>query len=109
MWIRVNDFGNQISADFDNLMDRPVTGNSDWQKCEIVFDVPEKAVVALGFILEGTGKIWVDNVSLEIVPDSVNKTAQFLDQPFPEQYIEQLKQHPQEFPEKPAESLDFEE
>ena len=69
MWIRVDDFGNKISADFDNMMDRPVTGNSDWQKCEIVFDVPEKAVVALGFILQGTGKIWVDNVSLEVVPD----------------------------------------
>lgn len=109
MWIRVDDFGNKIIADFDNMMDRPVTGDSDWTKCEIIFDVPEKCSLSFGFIFQGTGKIWVDNVSFEIVSNEVNKTANKLDQPFPDEYLNQLKEHPEDLPEKPPVNLDFEE
>lgn len=109
MWIRIDDIGNKVTADFDNMMDRPVTGNSDWTKCEIVFDVPEKCAIAFGFILSGTGKIWVDNVSFEIVSSTTPKTANNLNQPFPEEYLSQLKEMPQEIPDRPAVNLDFEE
>jgi histidinol phosphatase-like PHP family hydrolase len=109
MWIRVDDYGNKIFADFDNMMDRPVTGNTDWTKCEIVFDVPEKCVLSYGFIMVGTGKIWVDNVSFETVPNSVDKTAHSLDQPFPDEYLNQLKEIPKELPDNPPVNLDFEE
>jgi hypothetical protein len=108
MWIRVDDAGNKIFADFDNMMDRPVAGNSDWTKCEIVFDVAEKCMVSYGFILTGTGKIWVDNVSFETVSSDIIKTAQALNEPFPDAYIEQLKKNPGVLPEKPPVNLDFE-
>jgi hypothetical protein len=109
MWMRVDDIGNKIFADFDNMMDRPVTGNSDWTKCEIVFDVPEKCVLFFGFIFTGSGKIWVDNVSLEVVSNTMEKTARSLDEPFPEEYLSQLKGYEQNIPEKLPINLDFEE
>jgi hypothetical protein len=109
MWIRVDDFGNKVTADFDNMMDRPVAGTKDWTKCEIVFDVPEKCVIFFGFIFKGSGKAWMDNVSFEVVGKEVNKTAYSLDQPFPQKYLDQLKDYPEGFPEKPPVNLDFEE
>jgi hypothetical protein len=108
MWLRVDDIGNKIYGDFDNMMDRPVTGNKDWTKCEIIFDVPEKCVLYFGFILTGTGKIWVDNVSFETVSITETKTAQKLDQPFPEGYLDQIKDQAAALPDKPPVNLDFE-
>jgi hypothetical protein len=108
MWVRVDDYSNNITADFDNMMDRPVTGNSDWTRCEIIFDVPEKCGIYFGFIFKGSGKIWVDNVSFEPVDNSVPKTAQNINQPLPEEYINQLKNYSGELPEKPPVNLDFE-
>lgn len=106
MWSRVDDFQNKITADFDNMENRPVTGNSDWTKCEIVFDVPDsKCAIAFGFIFSGTGKIWIDNVSFEIVSTSTEKTAFPLNQDLPEQMISQI---PDVLPEKAAVNLDFE-
>jgi hypothetical protein len=109
MWIRVDDFGNNIFADFDNMLDRPVVGNKDWTKCEIVFDIPEKSLVFFGFIFKGTGKIWVDNVSFEIVNNTVGKTAHNLNQPFPQEYQNQFKDYMKDIPEKPPVNIDFEE
>jgi hypothetical protein len=108
MWIRVDDFGNKIFADFDNMWDRPVVGTRNWTKCEIVFDVPDKCVIFFGFILHGKGKIWIDNVSFDVVSNSINKTAHSLNQPFPEEYLNQLKEYPAGIPEKPPVNLDFE-
>jgi hypothetical protein len=57
MWVRVDDFDKRVTADFDNMMDRPNIGTKLWTKCVIVFDVPESpCVINYGFILEGGGK-----------------------------------------------------
>ncbi len=87
MWIRVDDFDKRVTADFDNMMDRPIIGTRFWTKCEIVFDVPESlCAINYGFILEGGGKAWFDNVSFEIVSSSVFKTANNLNLPFQDEY-----------------------
>jgi hypothetical protein len=109
MWIRVDDLDKKITADFDNMMDRPVSGTNDWTKCEIVFDVPSKWSLSYGFILEGSGRIWVDNVSFEIVDDSVSKTAQNLGSEFPEEMLAAISKLPDVLPDRPAVNLDFEE
>jgi hypothetical protein len=104
MWIRVDDFDKRITADFDNMMDRPIIGTRYWTKCEIVFDVPESlCVINYGLILNGAGKAWFDNVSFEIVNSSIFKTAYYLNLPFSNEY-----QIPQNLPEEPV-NLDFEE
>jgi hypothetical protein len=104
MWVRVDDFDKRVTADFDNMMDRPIIGARFWTKCEIVFDVPESpCVINYGFILEGGGKAWFDNVSFEIVSNSVFKTAYYLNIPFQDEY-----QIPKNLLEEP-DNLDFEE
>ena len=108
MWVRIDDYIKKITADFDNMMDRPVSGTNDWTKCEIVFDVSSKCSINYGFILSGTGKIWLDNISFEIVDNSMTKTAQDLNAPFPEEYNQQIDKLPKELPERTPVNLDFE-
>jgi hypothetical protein len=113
MWLRVDDFDKKVSADFDNMSDRAITGTNDWTKCEIIFDVPEsRNMLFFGFILNGPGKIWVDNVSFKIVDNSVGKTANNIDQPMSPEMLGSLKgfldKYPAILPEKPAANLNFE-
>jgi hypothetical protein len=104
MWIRVDDFNKRVTADFDNMMDRPIFGTKLWTKCIIVFDVPESiCVINYGLILEGKGKAWIDNISFEIVSSSTINTAYYLNIPFSDEY-----QIPQGLPQEPV-NLDFEE
>ena len=104
MWIRVDDYDLQITADFDNMYDRPIIGTKYWTKCEIVFDVPEsQCVVNVGLLLEGAGKAWIDNVSFDTVSISTFKTASNLNVPFPDE-----SPFPEDLPEMPV-NLDFEE
>jgi hypothetical protein len=72
MWFRIDPKVGQESLGFDNMQDRPVTGTADWTKCEIILDVPaESGTLNFGALISGTGKIWFDNVSIEILD---NKT-----------------------------------
>ena len=104
MWIRVDDFDKRVTADFDNMAERPIIGTRYWTKCEIVFDVPESpCVVNYGIILEGVGKAWFDNVSFDTVSNSTFKTAYYLNEAFSDDY-----QIWQDLPENPV-NLDFEE
>jgi hypothetical protein len=76
MWMRVDDKANpNQSLAFDNMANRSVKGTTDWTKCEIVLDVPANASnIAFGFLLDGTGKIWFDDIKFEVVDQSVPTT-----------------------------------
>ena len=95
MWLRVDSRTEMKSLSFDNMQDRPVTGTSDWTKCEIVLDVPEESgTLNFGALISGTGKIWFDNISFEILDNNIPKISKDLGS--------------MPIPEKP-ENLDFEE
>jgi hypothetical protein len=95
MWLRIDSKTETETLGFDNMQDRPVTGTSDWTKCEIVMGVsPESGSLKYGALLSGVGKIWFDNVSFEIL-DNDNRVIP-------------ADSTASEFPEKP-ENLDFEE
>ena len=95
MWLRIDSRTQGESLGFDNMQDRPIIGNSDWTKCEIVMDVPvESITLNFGALISGTGKIWFDNVSFEILDNASPKVS------------EELNKLP--LPEKPK-NLDFEE
>ena len=84
MWVRIDDFDKRIMADFDNMDNRPIIGTNDWQKCEIIFDVPpSNYTINFGVFLHGRGKIWVDNISFDIVDKSTIKTTHILNNPLP--------------------------
>jgi hypothetical protein len=95
MWLRIDSKTPGESLGFDNMQDRPIIGNSDWTKCEIVMDVPAESItLKFGALISGTGKIWFDNVSFEILDNASPKIS------------EELNSLP--LPEKPQ-NLDFEE
>ena len=68
MWLRVDSRNTKKSLSFDNMQDRPIKGDIDWTKCEIILDVPEESgTLNFGILLSGTGKVWFDNITFEIV------------------------------------------
>lgn len=74
MWMRVDGSENQ-SLSFDNMQDRPLMGDQNWDKYEIVLDVPQNSVnVAFGLMLAGKGKIWAKDLDFKIVDDNVAVT-----------------------------------
>jgi hypothetical protein len=74
LWMRVDDvLGRPLS--FDNMNDRPIVGNSDWVKYEIVLDVPNNSSeISFGVLLDGRGQIMFDNFELKIVGNDVPVT-----------------------------------
>jgi len=76
LWFRVDQKDSDYAISFDNMEDRSITGSTEWTKYEIVLDVPLNATnLAYGALLSGTGKIWFDDVSFEIVDKSVPTTG----------------------------------
>jgi transcriptional regulator with XRE-family HTH domain len=74
MWLRVDAKQTRTSLSFDNMYDRSIKGDNDWTLCEIVLDVPEESgTLNFGVLLNGTGKIWFDNVAFEVVDKSTAK------------------------------------
>ena len=74
MWMRVDAKNERKTLSFDNMRDRPIKGSNDWTKYEIVLDVPaESGTLNFGVLLDGTGKIWFDSVSFEIVSNVETK------------------------------------
>ena len=76
LWLRVDQYGSREDLAFDNMEDRGIKGTTAWTKYEIVLDVPTNASeLSYGALLSGTGQIWFDNISFEIVDKSVKTTG----------------------------------
>lgn len=76
LWMRVDDIiGRPLT--FDNMNDRPIVGNSDWVKFEVVLDVPNNSSeISFGVLLDGKGQIWFDKFELKVVGSEVPVTDQ---------------------------------
>lgn len=75
LWMRVDPYVGPRSLAFDNMSDRRVTGSTDWNRYEIVLDVPEEAkAVVFGALLSGEGRLWVDDLTLEELRETVATT-----------------------------------
>jgi len=78
LWLRV-DSANRGSVAFDNMESRPITGTKNWYKYEIVLDIPEDgAMINFGALLKGDGKIWIEDLSFEIVTDTIEPTHELI-------------------------------
>jgi hypothetical protein len=81
LWMRVDGPERKMNA-FDNMDDRPVTGDSEWRRYEIVLDVaPDSVAVAFGFFLFGGGQVWADDFKLERVTTAVAVTGRPVSKP----------------------------
>jgi len=89
IWMRVQD-RNGDDLSMDNMENRPVKGSSDWIKYSVVLDVPvygEK--ISFGLLLKGKGQVWVDNLMLERVSNSIPVTDQLNNEEYLEKIIPQ--------------------
>ena len=84
LWMRINSSTADILR-IDNMQDRPIKGNTDWTYYSVVLDVPENsAIINIGILLQGTGKLWAADMSFEVVDKSVNTTDVDLSSGLPE-------------------------
>jgi hypothetical protein len=75
MWMRIDGSGQHVVG-FDNMESRPLRGDTDWQRYDIVLDVPAEAqAVAFGFLLTGKGEVLADDFKLEVVGKDVPVTG----------------------------------
>ncbi|MEI3607552.1 AraC family transcriptional regulator [Pseudogracilibacillus sp. SE30717A] len=74
LWMRVDDSLGDV-LQFDNMSDRPIAGDTDWNHYSIVLDIPENsAVIAFGVLLVGKGQVWMDELKFEVVDNKVPTT-----------------------------------
>ncbi|MCK5573232.1 MAG: hypothetical protein KAJ12_10745 [Bacteroidetes bacterium] len=76
LWIRLDSPDREVLA-FYNMDDRPIQGTTDWRRYDIVLDVPAGSdSIALGFLMNGKGKTWVNGMTLESVGTDVPVSRQ---------------------------------
>ena len=75
LWMRI-DGKEKTGLDFDNMNNRPIKGTNDWQKYEVILDVPDDAEeIYFGCLLAGKGQVWVDDIAFEAVGNDVATTG----------------------------------
>ncbi len=73
LWMRVDVNGKSDS--FDNMQNRAIKGTTDWTRCSVVLDVSLKAdTIALGILLDGSGRVWIKDIKFEVVDQNVPTT-----------------------------------
>ncbi len=74
LWMRVNDASGKPLS-FDDMRERPLIGSMTWTPVEIVLDVPPMSDdISFGFLLQGKGQIWIDNIKISMVEEDVPVT-----------------------------------
>ncbi|MGA3344916.1 MAG: M56 family metallopeptidase [Terracidiphilus sp.] len=75
VWMRVDKEKTMVA--FDNMENRAIKGTRPWKQCEVVLDVPDDATgIFFGILLSGSGEVWMNDVSFEIVGKDVPITSQ---------------------------------
>lgn len=79
LWMRVDNNAQDVLR-FDNMHNRKITGDTNWNHYAIVLDIPDNsATISFGVLLMGPGQAWVDGFRFEEVEDSVPTTNMELD------------------------------
>jgi hypothetical protein len=74
LWMRVDKGKDSVA--FDNMQDRPIKGNTGWQRYEVVLDVPQDATgIFYGILLGGSGTVWMNSAKFEVVGADVPTTG----------------------------------
>ena len=74
MWLRIDPIKSISAEYFDNMGNRPIKGTTNWTKYKIVLDVPTNSnSMNFGVLLKGNGKVWIDNLNIEIIGTTKEK------------------------------------
>ena len=85
MWFLDENFGDVLQ--FDNMSNRPISGDTEWNHYAIVLDIPKSsAVIAFGVLLSGSGQVWLDELRFEEVDEqtpttNINFLEELLEEP----------------------------
>jgi hypothetical protein len=80
MWFRVDKNGKSIA--YDNMEFRPIKGTTEWRPYDIVLNIDESAsMLAYGVLITGTGKVWFDDITFEIVDNQTITTDKYFSEP----------------------------
>jgi hypothetical protein len=75
LWMRI-DSDTEFAVASDSMMSRPISGTRDWEKHEVVLEVPENSMaISIGLNLMGSGQAWIDDLSFEVVGPNVSVTS----------------------------------
>ncbi len=73
IWLRADK--GQTAVAFDNMQNRAIKGTQAWSPHDVVLDIPEDATgISFGVLLSGTGEVWVNHMTFEIVDKQVAVT-----------------------------------
>lgn len=74
LFMRVSTYSGGVNSDY--MYDRLAKGNTDWQKCAIVLEVPhDTSLIDFGAWIIGPGEVQVDNFGFEVVDPKVRVTG----------------------------------
>jgi beta-lactamase regulating signal transducer with metallopeptidase domain len=74
IWMRVDK--EQTMVGFDNMQDRAIKGTQPWRTSDVVLDVPPDATsISFGVLLSGSGEVWMNHVTFEVVGQDVETTG----------------------------------
>lgn len=75
LWLRVDGQNPRDMLAFDNMNSRAPKGTTDWQEYSVVLDVANEAsTINYGFFVKGTGKMWVNGLTILPVAADVPTT-----------------------------------
>ena len=75
LWLRVDGRNASDLLGFDNMNTRAPKGTTDWQEYSVVLDVPpEASSLNYGFFVKGTGKMWVNGLTIQPVDSNIPTT-----------------------------------
>ncbi|GER88945.1 hypothetical protein KDW_31070 [Dictyobacter vulcani] len=64
------------TLDYDNMQNRPIQGTADWQRYQVVLDVPGESLdIAFGLLLQGKGQVWLQDASIIEVGNEIDVTS----------------------------------
>jgi AraC-like DNA-binding protein len=87
LWMRVDSITTNIIK-IDNMQNRPIKGNTDWNYYSVVLDIPENsAIINIGMLLYSTGTLYMDNIVFETVDRNVSTTDVDLSYDMPEKPV----------------------
>jgi len=75
LWMRIDGSDQEKTLGFDNMQDRPIVGSTEWQKYDVVLDVPDESeAIAFGILLVGSGEVLVDDIRFDEVGEDIAVT-----------------------------------
>jgi AraC-like DNA-binding protein len=84
LWMRIDNITANVIK-LDNMQNRAITGDTDWNHYSVVLDVPDNsAIINIGMLLYGAGELWIDNLAFEVVEKNIPTTDVDISSALPE-------------------------